>query len=322
MKEKKIVINGKTIFYRTIGQGHVVILIHGFGEDGWIWKNQFDAFDGFQLIIPDLPGSGKSELIDDMSIEGMADCIKEMIAHPGLPGEKEISSQPLLDQEANKSLSHSTSEVSALLSPFGRVGGGSKVGAPGLLSLEKQKGAVVIGHSMGGYVTLALAEKYPELLNGLGLFHSTAYKDSEEKKATRRKGIEFIQAHGAFEFLKTTIPNLYSDITKIEKKEIVENQIALSNNFSADALVRYYEAMMKRPDRTKVLKNIKVPVLFVLGKYDNAVPMKDGLEQCSLPDLAYIHILESSGHMGMREEPEGSNQILKNYLKNICHHAQ
>lgn len=307
MQEKEIFIKGKKIFYRSIGQGPIVMLVHGFGEEGWIWSNQFDAFGSFQLIIPDLPGSGQSEMIDDMSIEGMADCIKEMIAHPDLPSGKKINAQSLPKQNADKNKDTATSEVSEWLSS---PTGGSR------------KGAIVIGHSMGGYVTLALAEKYPELLNGFGVFHSTAYADTEEKKTTRRKAIEFIQKHGAFEFLKTSIPNLYSDITKAEKKQLIDDQISRSNNFSGNALVKYYEAMIKRPDRTEVLKNSKVPVLFVLGKYDNAVPLKDGLEQCSLPELAYIHILESSGHMGMREEAEESNQILKSYLKNICHQAQ
>lgn len=270
MQEKEFIINERRCHYRTIGEGPMVVLLHGFGEDGGIWKNQYEALTGFQLIIPDLPGSGKSDLIDDMSIEGMADWLKE------------------------------------LLSSF---------------YLTSSKRTVIIGHSMGGYVTLALAEKYPGILNGFGLFHSTAYADSEEKKATRRKAIEFIKEHGAFEFLKTSIPNLYGSLSKTEKKQLIEEQIAFSNNFSNEALVSYYEAMIKRPDRTGVLKSSKTPVLFILGKYDNAVPLKDGLEQCSLPDLAYIHVLESSGHMGMREEPKESNRILKNYL-NICHRPQ
>ena len=46
----------------------------------------------------------------------------------------------------------------------------------------------LIGHSMGGYATLAFAEKYPELLNGFGLFHSAAWADTIEKKETRKKG--------------------------------------------------------------------------------------------------------------------------------------
>src|ERR1041384_7943248 len=74
-------------------------------------------------------------------------------------------------------------------------------------------GAVLIGHSMGGYITLAFVEKYSNYLSAFGLFHSTAFPDTEEKKITRSKGIEFIKEHGAFEFLKTSTPNLFSPIT-------------------------------------------------------------------------------------------------------------
>eukprot|EP01136_Pigoraptor_vietnamica_P003503 Opistho-1_new@32825 len=49
---------------------------------------------------------------------------------------------------------------------------------------------VIIGHSMGGYIALAFAEKYPEKVLGLGLFHSTAFADSDEKKAARDKNVE------------------------------------------------------------------------------------------------------------------------------------
>ena len=56
---------------------------------------------------------------------------------------------------------------------------------------------LLIGHSMGGYITLAFAEKYPELLNSFGLFHSSAYADDEQKIEIRKKGIEFITNNGA-----------------------------------------------------------------------------------------------------------------------------
>jgi pimeloyl-ACP methyl ester carboxylesterase len=60
-----------------------------------------------------------------------------------------------------------------------------------------------------------------------------------------------------------------------------------------------------------------VPVLFIMGKYDNAIPLEDGLKQCHLPEKSYIHILHQSGHMGMLEEPEKCNLLLKNFLMNI-----
>ena len=62
------------------------MLVHGFGEDGEIWNNQVDYLkNSFQLIIPDLPGSGNSEMTGDMSMEGMAEVLKTILA-PQLTG--------------------------------------------------------------------------------------------------------------------------------------------------------------------------------------------------------------------------------------------
>ena len=283
--EKQIFYQNKKIFCRVIGNGEPVVLIHGFGEDGEVWnapsnspkggehKTQSSLFEDssliskFKFIIPDLPGSGKSEMIQDMSIEGMTEVIKT-----------------IADSEFQK------------VSSSGGFRG------------------VVIGHSMGGYITLAFADKFPEYLNAFGLFHSSAYPDSEEKKAVRRKGIEFIQQHGSYEFLKALIPNLFASTSKQQIPNLIEELVAKGNNFSPSALVSYYEAMMQRPNRTDVLINAKVPVLFIMGKHDNVIPIEDVLKQCHLPEKSYIHILEKSGHMGMMEEPDKSNRILEKFL--------
>lgn len=184
-----------------------------------------------------------------------------------------------------------------------------------ILEAESVQQCVMIGHSMGGYITLAFAEKYAAYLKAYGLFHSTAYADSEEKRNIRRKGIEFILEHGAFRFLENTTPNLFSPKTKDERPGIIDGQIAGLSNFTATALVSYYESMIQRPDRTMVLRSSTIPVLFIAGKYDAAIPQEDILKQCHLPSLSYIHILENSGHMGMLEEAGKSNLILKNFLE-------
>ena len=265
MQVKEFNYKGHKLSYQTKGNGPLVVLLHGFGEDGTVWKNQYDIFPGHQVIIPHLPGSGKSDMIDEMSMEGMADAIKEL--------------------------------------------------ADSLLS--KSQRLTLIGHSMGGYIALAFAEKYPALLNAFGLFHSTAFADNEEKKSTRQKGIQFIREHGAYEFLKTAIPNLYAPEKKQAKQQLIEEHLVTVRNSTAESLVNYYEAMMHRPDRTEVLKNSHVPVLFVFGKYDTAVPLAEGLKLCSMPQLSYIHVLENSGHMGMIEEDMESNKILSQFVTTI-----
>lgn len=273
MQQKNLSLNGKKLFYRTQGEGPaVVVLVHGFGEDSGIWDHLSGVLPNYHLIIPDLPGSGQSEMIEDMSMEGMANALRQLIVH----------------------------ETATIF---------FKEGEPGSV--------VMIGHSMGGYITMAFAELYPQMLEGIGLFHSSALADSEEKKEVRRKGIRFIEENGAYEFLKTATPNLFSTNTKEKMPELVEKQIALGHNFSDAALVSYYRSMMERPDRTSVLKTTKVPVLFILGKYDNAVPLEDGLKQCYLPHLSYIHILELTGHMGMLEEPKESADMVNNFVKSI-----
>ncbi|HVG15945.1 MAG TPA: alpha/beta hydrolase, partial [Chitinophagaceae bacterium] len=248
----------KKLSYATSGKGMAVVLLHGFGEDATIWNQQVACLEGhYRLIIPHLPGSGSSEMVEDMSLEGIA----ESIHH--------------------------------------------------ILQQEEIKECVMIGHSMGGYIALAFAEKFPELLIGLGLFHSSAYPDSEEKKQTRKRGIEFILANGAQPFLEEATPKLYSEYSKKNQPRIIDKHLEVSGSFSNEALVAYYESMMNRPDRTEVLKQNKIPILFVLGRSDTAVPLEDGLQQAHLPLISYIHILENSGHMGMVEEVDESCIILK-----------
>jgi pimeloyl-ACP methyl ester carboxylesterase len=151
----------------------------------------------------------------------------------------------------------------------------------------------------------------------LGLFHSTAYPDSEERKAIRRKAMESIKAHGAHEFLKTLVPNLFSSQSKESNPAQIQQVLASTENFSSQALIAYYEAMMQRPDRTAVLDNSEIPVLFIAGMYDGAIPMDDVLQQCHLPLKSYFHILALSGHMGMIEEKDKANSILNHYLDSL-----
>jgi pimeloyl-ACP methyl ester carboxylesterase len=272
--KKQIEINGKKIFYTVTGNGKPVLLVHGFGETGKVWNKQIDYL---KVIVPDLPGSGESEMIDDMSMEGLVEAIK-------------------LIYDSEENLEQSASFKAPLSGGF--------------------RGAL-IGHSMGGYITLAFVRKYSNLLSGFGLFHSTAFADSDEKKEIRKKGIGFIKQHGAFEFLKNTVPNLFSPNSRDKKPELIDGFIRGLHNFSPQALVSYYEAMIQRSDTTDLLKATKLPVLFVIGKFDNAVPIQDVLKQAYLPEKSYIHILLQSGHMGMLEDADTSNEIIKKFLNEI-----
>lgn len=262
--EKQIHREHRTLSYRIAGSGPAVMLVHGFGEDGRVWELQMNSLQqDYTVIVPDLPGSGDSELLEHTSMESLADILNM-----------------ILEQEAIEKL-------------------------------------VMIGHSMGGYVSLAFAEKYPQKLKGLGLFHSMAFADSEEKKDARRKSIGFIRQHGAVKFLEQSIPNLFSPAFKANHPDIYARFVEDNTNFSEDALVSYYEAMINRPDRTAVLEKLAVPALFIIGLHDKAIPQDQSLRQTHIPSLSYVLILQDSGHQGMLEEPEKSTTFLKKFLLEI-----
>lgn len=260
MKFKNITYQGSEIFYRIVGNGKPVVFIHGFAEDGSIWTNQIEFLkDKYSLIIPDLPGSGKSQMINEMSIESMAATINA-----------------ILDEE----------------------------------QIEQ---CTMLGHSMGGYITLAFAEKNEQRLTSFGLIHSTAFADSEEKKANRLKSIEFVKKNGAFEFLKAVITDLFTETWYANNTQFVNELIEKSSNFSDEAIIAYYEAMINRPDKTSVLKNSSKPVLFMIGQHDKAVPFTHSLQQCYLPSKSTVVILRNSAHMGMYEESEKINNTLQDF---------
>jgi len=68
--------------------------------------------------------------------------------------------------------------------------------------------------------------------------------------------------------------------------------------------------MKERPATTAVLKKTTIPVLFIMGEEDKAVPIKDGLEQCYIPQISYIHVLTHTAHMGMIE----NTSICRSYV--------
>lgn len=183
-----------------------------------------------------------------------------------------------------------------------------------IIDKEELAELIMIGHSMGGYVTLAFAEKYGHLLKSFGLFHSTAFADSDEKKESRNKNMDFIRKHGSAKFLQQAVPTLFSEEFRNARPEVVDEIISRYSNFSPGALVQYTEAMKNRPDRTAVLHSFKKPVLFIMGEHDTAVPLEQSLKQCSIPEFSYIYICVHSGHMGMLEEPEFCLKALLEFL--------
>ncbi len=174
--------------------------------------------------------------------------------------------------------------------------------------------AVLVGHSMGGYLALAFLESYPEKVKGISLVHSTATADSEEKKEMRRKAVALISKGGKEAFVKGMIPNLFSDAFKTDQPAQLERQVQRGLKLRSESMAAFYTAMMNRQDRTGNLKDNAKPVQWVIGKEDSVVPLNLALSQARLSQTTFVSLYENCGHMSMLEQPEKLSGDLRDFL--------
>lgn len=176
---------------------------------------------------------------------------------------------------------------------------------------------VMIGHSLGGYVSLAFAEQFSEKLLGLGMFHSTAYADKPEKKENRNKTMAYIQEYGVHAFIKPFVPALFFHTSRKTLEKEIETTINIGLQTKIETVLAVTKAMRDRLDRTHVLAALKVPVLYIVGKEDTAVPFDMSMAQIQIPKHCVVQILTHTGHMGMFERKKETLQMIEGFCEMV-----
>jgi pimeloyl-ACP methyl ester carboxylesterase len=174
------------------------------------------------------------------------------------------------------------------------------------LKLKGLKKSLIIGHSLGGYITLAMIARSPEKFAGFGLLHSTALPDSDEKKQSRSKTIEFIEKNGTLAFTTNFIPPLFAD----KKHPGIEKVKKIGGRTAAASVIGYTQAMRDRPDRREVLRTFHDPILFIAGAQDAGIPADSIRQQASLCQSPTLHILDNQAHMAMLETPVKTSALI------------
>lgn len=176
---------------------------------------------------------------------------------------------------------------------------------------------VMVGHSLGGYVSLAYGEKFPFRLKGLGLFHSTSFSDSVEKKQARNKTIDFIDRYGVGEFVQEFVPPLFFDSRRKELKDEIQSVIDMGLPVAKSTVIETIKAMRDRKDRTRVLEKAPYPVLIIAGRNDIAVPFTNSQQMFGVPMNATIQVMNNTSHMGMLERPKETLRMVTAFLEQI-----
>ena len=184
------------------------------------------------------------------------------------------------------------------------------------LKVRQITSCIIIGHSLGGYVTLAFAKKYPDVVAKIGLFHSSIYEDDPLKKSTRDKTIDFINKNGMDAFVDSFFHNLFyaPNLSQPYIKKKLEAISARAKLLKTSAVNAYLTAMKNREDGRKWVSTGTKPVLFIAGSEDSAVPIALSREQAKLSPEIEFHELKGTGHMGMFERQFEAFGIIRKFL--------
>lgn len=174
---------------------------------------------------------------------------------------------------------------------------------------------IVIGHSLGGYVTLALLELMGSKLKAVGLFHSTAFADDEEKKGMRDRTVIFLKKHGVNTFVTSFVPPLFPEERRDELANEINQAIAQAKNCSLDGLIAFTKAMRDRKDRFEVLENFSGLKLMIAGTLDGAVKIDASRKHKSA--ITDYFELEDTGHVGMIERKEETLKMVREFCERI-----
>ncbi|BDD04153.1 alpha/beta fold hydrolase [Aureibacter tunicatorum] len=180
---------------------------------------------------------------------------------------------------------------------------------------ELEEPPLVIGHSLGGYITLALAEQHPQLISGFALYQSTSLADSEEKKEIRDKAVKFVQERGMEMLMPTFIPSLFAQENKERLKTDILEIIKTAQETSKETYIAYSIAMKNRNDYSNVLRNFSNTKAIIAGEHDPIIPIATSDHLASISTNIIYHKLKNTGHMGMIESPEASSKIILNLTK-------
>ncbi len=173
----------------------------------------------------------------------------------------------------------------------------------------------VVGHSMGGYVALAMVEKYASRLESIVLLSSTTSADSQEKCDRRRREIELIKA-GKKNMLARLVPHAGFAPENVQRlKEYIEDIGELILMTEDEGVIAILGGMIERKSRGELLRQSGVPHMFIFGRHDYYIPVETAEEMIAADPTARVVWLEHSGHMGFYEEPELCAQAILEMVK-------
>lgn len=186
-----------------------------------------------------------------------------------------------------------------------------------LMDILKIDKAVLCGLSMGGYISLNAIANFPERFDALILSDTNCIADSPEAKEKRMTAIGNIRKSGVEKYADESIKNLFAPESFITRKEEIADVREMIIKTSEQSLCNTLMALSKRKETCSKLKEIKVPVLIMVGKKDKLTPPAAAQLMHEKIKDSFLDIIEHAGHLSNIENPDEFNFQLKKFISAI-----
>jgi 3-oxoadipate enol-lactonase len=174
---------------------------------------------------------------------------------------------------------------------------------------------VVCGLSMGGYVTLALYRKYPQIFRGMILTSTRAGADSPEGKAGREAAIRNVRENGVAFIADSMLPKLVSPGTPASNPKLMTTIRKIMLQTSVQGVIGASQGMRDRPDSKPLLAQIDIPVLIIHGANDQLIPLGEAENMHRQIKNSRLVVISQAGHLPNMEQPEKFNQAIRAFIQ-------
>jgi len=171
---------------------------------------------------------------------------------------------------------------------------------------------IVIGHSLGGYVALAFAERNPQKIKGLCLLNATSNEDDQERKQLRTRANMMIQ-NNFTNMVRMSFTNLFSEVSRVNYADEIKNGLDEALKTSIQGYIAGQEGMKLRPNRNHVLAKNDFKKMIITGRKDPVLDIQKSIEEAEKTNSKLI--IFPDGHMSHIENFAKLIIVLKNFIK-------
>jgi len=185
-----------------------------------------------------------------------------------------------------------------------------------LMDFLEVKQAVIVGHSMGGYVALALAQLAPDRVQGLVLMSTQARADTPEARKGRYDLAEKVAQEGSTVVASAMAPKLFGPAFDAERP-LYRQVEQIMQSISPEDVRSHLAAMAERPDMRDFLSEITAKTLVLAGTEDKIFGPDRAEEMAAAIKEGTLKFIEGAGHMPMLEQPNITSDAILDWLQTV-----